>query len=199
MATGTTNPPAPAPAIHRFTVDQYHEMIRTGILNEYDDVELLDGVIVSKMSKGKDHDTVIEKLNRLLGRVLPPDVSHRCQCVLTLPESEPEPDFVVCTPPEARQGRHPTAADTFLVCEVSDTSLHHDRTEKATLYARVGIPVYWVINLEDWQVEVYTSPVSPPGGAAHYRTRTDYRAGQDVPIPVGGATVGLISVTAIFP
>lgn len=196
MTTGTMTG---APAIHRFTVDQYRGMIRAGILNEYDEVELLDGVIVSKMSKGKDHDTVIEKLNRLLGRVLPPDVSHRCQCVLALPESEPEPDFVVCTPPEARGGQHPTPAEVFVVCEVSDTSLHHDRTYKAMLYARAAIPVYWVFNLEDWQIEVYTSPVSPAGGSPRYQTRHDYRIGQNLPVPITGAVVAHVPVAAVFP
>jgi len=185
--------------VYRFTVEQYHQMIVDGILNEYDDVELLDGVIVSKMSKGKHHDTVIEKLNRLLSRLLPIDVSHRCQCALTLSESEPEPDFVICTPPGARGGNHPTPADTFLVIEVADTSLHHDRTEKAGYYARAGIAVYWVVNLEDWQFEVYTSPVSPAGGNPHYQTRTDYRVGQDVPVPVAGTIIGQLPVAAAFP
>lgn len=193
-----TQPPQPR-AVYRFTVEQYHQMIRDGILNEYDDVELLEGVIVSKMSKGNDHDTVIEQMTRLLAGLLPPDVSLRCQCALTLTESEPEPDFVLCTPAKARGGKHPKPADTFLVCEVSDTSLHHDRTEKASLYARAGISIYWVVNLEDWQFEVYTSPVSPLGGNPHYQTRTDYRAGQDLPVSVAGTVVGQFPVSAAFP
>jgi Uma2 family endonuclease len=67
------------------------------------------------------------------------------------------------------------------------------------MYARVGIPVYWIVNLEDRQVEVYTDPVVPPNADPHYRTRTDYRPGQDVPLVVAGTQFGVIPVDAILP
>jgi hypothetical protein len=128
--------------VHRFTVDQYHRMIQTGILNEDDNVELIRGVIVPKMAKGDQHDTAIEHLDERLRPLLPATASLRCQCALTLPDSEPEPDFAVCTPARARQGKHPKPADTFVVIEVADTSVYGDRTTKLQLYAESGIPVY---------------------------------------------------------
>ncbi len=189
----------PAFPVHRFTVDQYHRMIQMNILNEEDNVELLEGYIVPKMARGDPHDNAIEALNLLLARLLPATVSYRCQCAITLADSEPEPDFAICTPARSRGGRHPTAAETFVVIEVSDTSLIGDRTVKQRVFARAGIAVYWIVNLEDRHVEVYTDPISPTGADPHYRTRTDYRPGQDVPLVVAGALVGSIPVDALMP
>jgi Uma2 family endonuclease len=86
-----------------------------------------------------------------------------------------------------------------MVGEVADTSLPTDRTIKLRAYARAGIPIYWVVNLVDRQVEVYTDPFTPPTGDPHYRTRTDYGPGQSVPLVVAGATVGSIPVDAVLP
>lgn len=185
--------------VHRFTVDQYHKMIEAAILNEDDNVELIEGVIVPKMSKGKDHDAVIEALTAILLRLTPPGASVRCQCALTLADSEPEPDFAVCTPSKARRGEHPKGADTFVVVEVADTSVYGDRTVKGKLYAKARIPVYWIVNLEEGQVEVYAGPVTPKKANPHYRPRTDYRPGQDVPLVVAGATVGAVAVADVLP
>lgn len=41
----------PDEAIWRLTVEQYHHMIQAGILTEDDPVELLEGWLVTKMSK----------------------------------------------------------------------------------------------------------------------------------------------------
>jgi Uma2 family endonuclease len=192
-------PPMPMFPVHRFTVDQYHRMIQANILNEDDNVELLEGYIVPKMPRGDDHDTAIEQINHLLARLVPQGSSYRCQCALTLADSEPEPDFVVCTPSKVRGGKHPRPADTFVVVEVSDSTLYLDRTVRHRVYARAGIPVYWIVNLEDRQVEVYTDPVTPPTGDPHYRTRADYKPGQDVPLTVAGAPAGTVAVDALLP
>jgi Uma2 family endonuclease len=169
-------------------------MIADGILNEYDDVELIEGVIRSKMSKGDAHEDVLEQLNRLLTLLLPTTLIARCQCAVTLDDSEPEPDISICEPARGRGGRKPGAADTFVVMEVSDTSLGYDRGDKLRVYAAAGIPVYWVVNVVDRQVEVYTDPVTPAGGAAHYRTRTLYSPGDSVPLGVRGQQVAAVNV-----
>ena len=62
-------------------------------------------------------------------------------------------------------------------------------------YGRAGIPVYWIVNLRDSQVEVYTDP-DPAGG---YRSRVDYRPGDDVPVVIDGQVVGRIAVTDLLP
>ena len=199
MPTTTKPAPVAVPDVFRFTLERYHQMIADGILNEYDDVELIEGVIRSKMSKGIPHETIIERLNRILARLLPADVSHRCQRSLTLDGSEPEPDLLVCTPPEARGDNHPRAADTFIVMEISDSSLGYDRGDKLRVYARAGIPVYWVVNVVDRQVEVFADPVVPTTGTPHYRTSTIYTPGDLVPLVVRGQQVAAIAVTDFMP
>lgn len=199
MPTTTKPVPIVVPDVFRFTLERYHEMIAEGILNEYDDVELIEGVIRSKMSKGIPHETIIEKLNRILARLLPADVSHRCQGSLTLDGSEPEPDLLVCTPPEARGDNHPRAADTFVVIEVSDSSLGYDCGDKLRVYARAGIPVYWVVNVVDRQVEVFSDPVTPTTGVPHYRTSTIYSPGDTVPVVVRGQPVAAVAVADFMP
>src|SRR5687767_8474705 len=62
-------PPFP---IYRFTVAEYEELARLGVLTEDSNVELLEGWIVPKMTKYPPHDNCIDLLNHLLTRLLPP-------------------------------------------------------------------------------------------------------------------------------
>ena len=108
-------------------------------------MELIEGVIRSKMSKGDEHETVIELLTPLLVRTLPATVCSRCQCgISSCPRASPEPDFAICTPARTRGGKNPGPLDTFLVIEVSDTTLAFDRLDKGRMYATAGIAIYWV-------------------------------------------------------
>ena len=91
------------------------------------------------------------------------------------------------------QPAHPGAADVALVVEVADSSLAEDR-KMAAIYGGAGVPVYWIVNLVDRQVEVYTDP-----GIGGYATRTDFRPGQQVPVVIDGREVGQIAVDDILP
>src|SRR5262249_58395264 len=71
--------------------------------------------------------------------------------------AEPEPDVVILRPHVA-EDRHPGAADALLVIEVADTSLRTDRGRKRTMYARAGIPEYWIVDLVHDRIEVYREP-----------------------------------------
>ncbi|MBY0526953.1 MAG: Uma2 family endonuclease [Gemmataceae bacterium] len=146
--------PPPYP-VHKFTVDEYHQMIQVGLLTEEDSVELLEGWIVPKMPRNSPHDIAIELLQEALGDMLPADWRLRIQSAVTLPDSEPEPDVaLVRGNARSRGGRHPGASDVGLIVEVADSSLIRDRQEKARLYARAAIVVYWIVNVADAQVEV---------------------------------------------
>ena len=85
-----------------------------------------------------------------------------------------------------------------MVAEVSDASLQQDRTTKKRLYARARIPVYWIINLVDNQVEVYTDP-SGSAEQPDYRRRQDYGPGDTIPLMIEGTEVGRIAVNDILP
>jgi Uma2 family endonuclease len=192
----TTKPTSPQVApVFRLTVERYHQMIDRGILTEDDDVELIEGVLLTKFRKSAAHEAVLERLYPVLCPAVPDDVMPRCQLAVTFAESEPEPDISICEPARHRGGRKPTAADTFVVMEVADASLAYDRGDKLRVYARAGIPVYWVVNVVDRQVEVYADPVTPTGGLPQYRTRRIYLPGESVPIVVRGQQVATVPVS----
>jgi len=81
-----------------------------------------------------------------------------------------------------------------LLVEVSETTLARDQGKKLAAYAKAGIPVYWIVNLVENQVEVYSSP-GPDG----YQSRQDFKPGQDVPVVIEGVEVGRIAVADILP
>ena len=182
---------------HRFSVSEYHRLREVGILSENEDLELLEGYLVLMMPRGSLHDSILHTLLRHLFDLLPNGWEVRCQGAVTLSDSEPEPDLaIVRTDPARYMHRHPAPADIALSIEVSDSSLDGDRADKCRIYARAGIPVYWIVNLVDNQIEVYTSPVGDP--TPEYRVRTDRRPGDDIDVILDGRRVGSVSVSAVF-
>jgi Uma2 family endonuclease len=171
LATGTITQHPAAPVVNvaeaplelafpvrRFSVAEYEQIGRAGILSEDDSVELLEGLIVPKMTKHPPHDGMIDLLAQLLGRQLPLDWYPRVQNVLLTSDSAPEPDLVVTQgQPRQYMQRHPTAADAALVIEVADSSLLRDR-RKRKIYARAGIGQYWIIDLNSNQIEIFAEP-----------------------------------------
>ncbi|HEX5273499.1 MAG TPA: Uma2 family endonuclease [Gemmataceae bacterium] len=178
----------------RFSVAEYHKLIALGILTEDDNLELLEGYLVHKMSRNPPHDATLQKALKRLLRLLPAGWDLRAQSAVTLPGSEPEPDLSVVRGDENDYvSRHPGPADIGLVVEVADSTLPSDRADKGRIYARAGLACYWIINVADRQVEVYTVP-SGPASSPSYGQRTDYRVGDQVPLVLDGATVTHIDV-----
>jgi hypothetical protein len=195
----TTPPFGSYHSMRRFTVDEYHRMIDAGILDETDRVELLEGSVVVKMPRNPPHDGTIQIARKRLTPVLGPGWDLRIQSAVTLADSEPGPDLAVVRGDERTYlSRHPGPADVGLVVEVADSSLPRDRVDKGRLYARAGIVVYWVVNLVDRQVEVYSRP-SGPTAAPVYGQRQDHRPGSSVPLLLDGTLVGLIAVADLLP
>jgi Uma2 family endonuclease len=201
-------PPAPPPiqtalaqmaTFRRFTVAEYHELIRIGVLTTEDRVELIDGYLVNKMPQNDPHHSTVQRLNLDLVRLTPPGWQPRTQLPVTLANGEPEPDgAVVRGGRRTYDSRKPTGADFGVVIEVSDSTLAFDRRFKMAEYAAAGIPVYWIVNLIDSHVEVYTDP-DPTATPPAYRTRTDYTPGMDVPLVLDGTTVANIPVADLLP
>jgi Uma2 family endonuclease len=200
MSVGTAPPTFRAfTAFRRFSVAEYHQLIQTRILTDEDKVELLDGYVVLKMPRNPPHDARIQKLNRLLIQHLPTGWDIRIQLAVTLAHSEPEPDVaVVRGSADDYETRHPGAGDVGLVVEIADSSLTRDRDDKGPIYADAGLPVYWIVNLVDRQVEVYTQPTGS-GTAARFALRQDYRQGNAIPVVLDGAVTGHIAVQDLLP
>jgi Uma2 family endonuclease len=180
-------------------VSEYHRLIDIGLLTENDNLELIEGYLVHKMSRNPPHDSCIHLTLRMLLRCLPPDWSLRIQSAITLSDSEPEPDLAVVRGDErAYASRHPSPADVGLVIEVADSTLLGDRADKGRIYARAGRPIYWIINLIDRQVEVYSLPSSSSPSPA-YGQRRDYGASDLVPLMLDGVLVASIPVGDLLP
>lgn len=139
--------------MYRWSLEQYQQMVEAGILGSEDRVELLEGVIVAKTTNNPAHSEVIEQLSERLIKLNLDDWSARIQLPIQSERSQPEPDLALVRKDRVR-GRHPTGADTLLVIEVADSSLCIDR-EKSGIYARAGVPNYWIINIPDQRVETY--------------------------------------------
>jgi Uma2 family endonuclease len=143
-----------------------------GIIPEDVRIELIEGLLVQKMTRSPEHEYMITKLHELLVPLAGGQWIIRTQSAITLRGSEPEPDLVLADGPiENYEHRHPRGRDIGLIVEVADSSLAFDRGRKHRLYARTEIPVYWIVNLVDRQVEVYTEPTA--GRSPTYRKHVD--------------------------
>ena len=180
--------------LRRFSTDEYHKMIESGILTSNARVELLEGWIIKKMSQNPPHAGSVCRINRWLGRCLPDAWSFRCQGPITLADSEPEPDFTLA---RGEQGtydcRHPGPSDIGIVLEVADSTLLADRRYKGTLYANEKIPEFWLINLVKRKIEVYTKP---RGGK--YGKKVEYAETDAVPLILDGVKVADVSVAELM-
>jgi hypothetical protein len=194
MAPSQPTQSLPSPEeVYRFTVDQYENMVESGALREDDRVELVDGIVVWKMPKSTSHIASTRKCLREITRLLAPGWHVRKEEPVRIPDyDEPEPDLAVVRGAEgAFDHRLPGPRDVGLIVEVAFRSLKRDRTEKRESYGRAAIPVYWIVNLVDSQIEVYTDP--------GLTSRTDYRAGQDIPLIIEGQEIGRLAVADLLP
>ena len=184
--------------IRKFTVDEYHEMIKAKILTEDDPVELLEGYLVLKMPRSPAHDYAISTLYKRLCKLIPDSYFLQSQCAATFDTSEPEPDFTIARGPETDyRKKHPGPSDSAVVIEVSSSSLRRDRGFKSQIYARGGIPIYWVVNVDERKIEVYSHP-SGSGEAAVYARCTEYAETDAVPLVLDGQTFGSIAVADVM-
>jgi Uma2 family endonuclease len=189
--------PRRTPPLHRITVDEYERIIASGSLEDPSRVELIDGYMVDKMEKNAEHSYSTKETFKALDRRLPTGWTWRQEQPVRIPEfDEPEPDIAIVRGSDADyRRRHPTADDVGLLVEVSEATLRQDRGEKRTAYARAGIAVYWIVNLVNRQIEVYTRPTKE----GRYRSRKDYKPGQQVPVVIAGQQLPPIAVDDILP
>jgi Uma2 family endonuclease len=193
-----TNPKASIWPMHRFSVDEYHRMIEAGVLGPNQKFELLDGVVVEKMGQNPSHSSTFRKLLRLLDKTLPEEFVTRPQLPITLATSETEPDIAIVLGPDERYDlRHPMPADVSLIIEVADESLSRDRRDKVPIYAAARIPEYWIVNLVDAVVEVYTDPRGRR--APKYNRLVSFLKSQMVPLSLHGKKIANLSFRDILP
>jgi Uma2 family endonuclease len=143
--------------LRRWTRQEYDRMIDAGILGPSDRVELIEGEIIEMSPQKPPHAVCVQLAEVALRRAFREGFHTRVQLPLALADSEPEPDLAVVRGSiRDYLAEHPTTA--VLVVEVADATLDYDRRRKARVYARAGIPEYWLVNLVDRVVEVYREP-----------------------------------------
>ena len=157
------DPPAPlSPPRKRWTRAECAALESSGLWDQQD-LELIDGELISKMGKNRPHVNALVSLMQWLldafgrGRINPEapiDVAPEDN-----PSNEPEPDLIVLRRATTSfQTSRPQPADLALVVEIADTTLRFDLTVKARLYARAGIVEYWVLDLTGRRLIVHREP-----------------------------------------
>jgi len=142
------------------TVEEYHKMAEAGILSHRDKLELIKGEILHMSPIGSRHQAIVDKMTRLFNRLVMDDAIVRVQGPIQIENwSEPEPDLILLKPQDDfYANHHPTAKEALLLIEVADRSLNFDKELKLPIYAEARIEEYWIINLQDDQIEIHRSP-----------------------------------------
>ncbi len=192
-------PPAVPPfPVSRFTVDEYHALVENGVLAASHRIELIHGWLVTKITLNPPHSYAVGAVTDALQALQIPKTTVRVQQPITTTDSEPEPDVVLASGARADyKSRHPGPAEVVVAVEVADSSLRQDQTTKLELYAGAKVAVYWIVNLVDRRVEVYTQPRG--GKNPTYKQQTNYGPDDAVPVVVGGKPVGTIAVKDLLP
>ncbi|ELR96852.1 Uma2 family endonuclease [Gloeocapsa sp. PCC 73106] len=146
--------------LYKWSVEDYHRLIETGILGTKR-VELLEGEIIEVSPEQPIHsytnDMVAEYLRHKLSGLAKIREAHP----ITLDNSEPEPDIaIVQLRNNNYRDRHPDAESIYWLIEIANKTLQTDLTYKSITYARNGIAEYWVIDLPHSQVWRFTQPLN---------------------------------------
>jgi Uma2 family endonuclease len=195
-----------SPGLKRWTASEVHAMIEQGLLHDGEPFELIDGLLVHKnraaagadpMTHGSEHIVAVMRLQRVDRQLDGTGYFLQTQLPIAISaDDEPEPDAaVVRGQPTDYLAGMASARDCCLVVEVADSSLLHDRGAKQRMYARAGIPAYWIVNLRTSVIEVYEQPDAQSG---EYRVRRDHQRGEKIDIALPKATVLSVQVDDIL-
>jgi len=170
-------PEPQVPKVRKFTVAEYYRMAEVGILSSEERVQLIEGEIIVMPPIGPGHAGSVALSIHAFSRPAGDQFLVQVQNPLHLADgSEPEPDVMLLRPrADYYSAAHPTPADTFVVLEVSDSTLEFDRNRKAQVYGRAGVAQTLVLNLPEDCIENFTEP-----GPQGYSRHTIHRRGDKI-------------------
>lgn len=152
-----------SPKPYRWTREEYYKLGETDFFADKR-VELIEGEVIEMSPMYSPHMTSVTLADDVMREVFGKGWVVRIQGPLSLgTDSDPQPDVaVVAGKTRDFKDAHPSTA--ALVIEVAVSSLDYDRKQKSSLYAKAGIKDYWIINVEDEQLEVYRRPIADANG-----------------------------------
>jgi Uma2 family endonuclease len=154
----------------RFTVAEIDAMVRAGILDEDERLELIHGELVPMSPKGSRHEILKVALNRRWQKLCPDEIQIAQETTFRLSEDTYlEPDFVIYPSEVGIVGI--AGENVLLVVEVADTSTRYDRGRKANLYAEFGVREFWAIDAVKMTTRVFRAP-----SADGYADKRDFKA-----------------------
>ncbi len=188
-----------APQVRLWSREEYYKMAEAGIFAPDERVELIEGEIVARAAQGSLHATAVCLAQEALRTAFGPGFYVRTQFPLSLdPYSEPEPDLaVVPGSPRDYTDAHPLTA--LLVVEVANETLAFDRGRKARLYAKSGVPEYWIVNVPERLLEAYRDPGPLPGRPSEHGYRSVSRFSPPESVTPLAPGVGAARVADLLP
>ena len=175
-----------------WTREDCKKLIETGLL-EQTGWELIEGEIIRKMGQGRRHIFVCMQIIKALTAVFGFDFLQSQSSLPINHINEPEPDAAVLVQTlEHYLDVEPGPEDVRLLVEVSESTLRTDQTVKMRLYARSGVPEYWIVNIQERVLEVYRQP-GPEGYAEKIILA------QDASVTPLAASQAQIAVTDLLP
>jgi Uma2 family endonuclease len=168
---------------------EFEKLVELGEFR-HENVELLRGVLVTMSPQGEPHARISAWFAQHLIKAL--DLRrYETRTHSSFPatsDSMPEPDVSV----SVRRGdfQRPDPSNSILLIEVAQSSLTKDRVIKNEIYARSGVPEYWVVNVKTRTVEVRRGPTK-----AGYQRVVVKRAGDTLrPLKLRGVTFDVADI-----
>jgi Uma2 family endonuclease len=187
------------PRPYHMTVEVYDRLVESGVFGDKSPIYLWKGRLVEPMTKGESHEFALSELTRVLVQLAGVGWHVRPGSpVRVRDDSKPEPDFVVLRGQNRDfRKRKPTLRDVAMLVEISDSSLAHDSGEKRDVYASASIPVYWVVNIPNQRIDVYTRPTGPIE-QPRFESCQSFGPDDEVPVVLDGREVGRVAVKDVL-
>lgn len=144
----------------KLRVEDYLMLDEAGAFDDYGRTELIEGEVVYMNAQHRPHARIKSRLHVLLAN----ELAKRDDGLEALvegsvsmpPYNVPEPDIAVTAEPEGK-GLIPLAS-LALIVEVADSTLRNDLGRKAKIYAREGVPEYWVVDVNGARIHQLWDP-----------------------------------------
>jgi len=144
-----------------WTREEARLLVELGFPNA-EKLELIDGELVQRIGKKQPHMLWQNLIQGCLRCLFGPEYVQTGPSIYVSAEdnllNEPDPDLMVTTKSVRDFNDNPTPADIRLLIEIADSTVNYDLGKKARLYARAGIPDYWVVDIPDRLIHVHRVP-----------------------------------------